>query len=229
MIDKKASSAQAAVADIFDGASIMIGGFGAAGMPNELIDALLDQGAANLTIINNNAGNGETGLAALIKAGRVRKIICSFPRQSDSHHFDARYRANEIELELVPQGDLAARIHAAGAGLGAIFSPTGYGTALAEGKETREIDGKRYILQYPIHADFALIKAHKADRWGNLVYNKTARNFGPIMAMASKCAIAQVSAMAPLGALDPEHIVTPGIFIQRIVEISGAQLPGAEA
>ena len=219
MIDKSMNSAAAAVADIRDGASVMIGGFGTAGMPDDLIDALIARGIGNLTIINNNAGNGETGVAALIKAGRVRKIICSFPRQSDSHHFDARYRAGEIELELVPQGNLAARIQAAGAGLGAIFTPTGYGTLLAEGKETREIDGKQHVLEYPIHADFALIKAHKGDRWGNLVYRKTARNFGPIMAMAAKCTIAQVGEIVPLGAIDPEVVVTPGIFVQRVVEI----------
>ena len=219
MIDKSMNSAAAAVADIRDGASVMIGGFGTAGMPDELIDALIARGTSDLTIINNNAGNGETGVAALIKAGRVRKIICSFPRQSDSHHFDARYRAGEIELELVPQGNLAARIQAAGAGLGAIFTPTGYGTLLAEGKETREIDGKQHVLEYPIHADFALIKAHKGDRWGNLVYRKTARNFGPIMAMAAKCTIAQVGEIVPLGAIDPEVVVTPGIFVQRVVEI----------
>ena len=213
------NSAAAAVTDIRDGASVMIGGFGTAGMPDDLIDALIARGIGNLTIINNNAGNGETGVAALIKAGRVRKIICSFPRQSDSHHFDARYRAGEIELELVPQGNLAARIQAAGAGLGAIFTPTGYGTLLAEGKETREIDGKQHVLEYPIHADFALIKAHKGDRWGNLVYRKTARNFGPIMAMAAKCTIAQVGEIVPLGAIDPEVVVTPGIFVQRVVEI----------
>ena len=219
MIDKSMNSAAAAVADIRDGASVMIGGFGTAGMPDELIDALIARGTGDLTIINNNAGNGETGVAALIKAGRVRKIICSFPRQSDSHHFDARYRDGEIELELVPQGNLAARIQAAGAGLGAIFTPTGYGTLLAEGKETREIDGKQHVLEYPIHADFALIKAHKGDRWGNLVYRKTARNFGPIMAMAAKCTIAQVGEIVPLGAIDPEVVVTPGIFVQRVVEI----------
>ncbi|AEG51082.1 3-oxoacid CoA-transferase, A subunit [Sphingobium chlorophenolicum L-1] len=218
MIDKSYESPAAAVADIFDGASVMIGGFGTAGMPDQLIDALIERGVGNLTIINNNAGNGETGLAALIKAGRVKKIICSFPRQTDSHHFDARYRAGEIELELVPQGNLAARIQAAGAGLGAIFTPTGFGTALAEGKETRRIDGKDHVLEYPIHADFALIKAHKGDRWGNLIYRKTARNFGPIMAMAAKTSIVQVSEIVPLGALDPEAIVTPGIFVQRVVE-----------
>lgn len=197
----------------------MIGGFGTAGMPDELIDALIDHGARELTIVNNNAGNGETGLAALIKHKRVRKIICSFPRQIDSRHFDAAYRAGEIEMELVPQGNLAARIHAAGAGLGAIFTPTGHGTELARDKEARRIDGRDYVLEYPIHADFALIKAHKGDRWGNLVYRKTARNFGPVMAMAAKCTIAQVSDIVPLGGLDPETVVTPGIFVQRVVAI----------
>ncbi|PZU57650.1 MAG: 3-oxoadipate CoA-transferase [Sphingobium sp.] len=219
MIDKGIGSPQQAVADIRDGASVMIGGFGTAGMPDQLIDALIDRGVGDLTIINNNAGNGEAGVAALIKAGRVRKIICSFPRQSDSHHFDAAYRAGQIELELVPQGNLAARIQAAGAGLGAIFTPTGYGTLLAEGKESREIDGKHYVLEYPIRADFALIKAHRGDRWGNLVYRKTARNFGPIMAMAARTTIAQVSEIVPLGALDPESVITPGIFVQRVVEL----------
>jgi len=222
MIDKQAASAEAAVADIFDGAAVMIGGFGTAGMPDQLIDALIARGVGDLTIINNNAGNGETGLAALIREGRVRKVICSFPRQADSQHFDAAYRAGTIELELVPQGNLAARIQAAGAGLGAIYTPTGYGTLLAEGKETREIDGRHYVLEYPIHADFALIKAQRGDRWGNLVYRKTARNFGPIMAMAAKTAIAQVAEIVPLGALDPEAVVTPGIFIQRVVEIAPA-------
>jgi 3-oxoadipate CoA-transferase, alpha subunit len=220
MIDKAVIGAEAAVADIFDGAAVMIGGFGTAGMPDQLIDALIARGVGDLTIINNNAGNGETGVAALIKAGRVKKIICSFPRQSDSHHFDAAYRAGKIELELVPQGNLAARIQAAGAGLGAIFTPTGYGTLLAEGKETREIDGKHHVLEYPIHADFALIKAHKGDRWGNLVYRKTARNFGPIMAMAAKTTIAQVSEIVGLGEIDPEVVVTPGIFVQRVVQIA---------
>ena len=222
VIDKSVASVRAAVADISDGASVMIGGFGTAGMPDELIDALIDRGVGDLTIINNNAGNGEAGVAALIKAGRVRKIVCSFPRQSDSHHFDARYRAGEIELELVPQGNLAARIQAAGAGLGAIFTPTGYGTLLAEGKETRRIDGRDYVLEYPIHADFALIKAHRADRWGNLVYRKTARNFGPIMAMAARTAIVQVDEIVPLGSLDPETVVTPGIFVQRVVALGAS-------
>lgn len=223
MIDKIMGSAAEAVSDIHDGATVMIGGFGTAGMPDELIDALIDHGAKDLTVINNNAGNGDRGLAALIREGRVRKIVCSFPRQSDSHHFDARYRAGEIELELVPQGNLAARIQAAGAGLGAIFTPTGYGTQLAEGKETREIDGRMYVLEYPLHADFALIKAQKADRWGNLIYRKAARNFGPIMAMAARCAIAQVSDTVELGELDPEAIVTPGIFVQRVVPVSALQ------
>ena len=191
----------------------MIGGFGTAGMPSELIDALIAQGARDLTIVNNNAGNGDTGLAALLKARRVRKIICSFPRQTDSHVFDALYRAGEIELELVPQGNLAERIRAAGAGIGAFFTPTGYGTLLAEGKETRVIDGRDYVLEYPIHADFALIKALRGDRWGNLVYRKTARNFGPIMASAAKCTIAQVREVVNLGDLDPEAVVTPGIFV----------------
>jgi 3-oxoadipate CoA-transferase, alpha subunit len=222
MIDKECSSLVDAVADIGDGASVMIGGFGTAGMPDELIDALIARGPGDLTIINNNAGNAEQGVAALIKAGRVRKIICSFPRQSDSHHFDAAYRAGQIELELVPQGNLAARIQAAGAGLGAIFTPTGFGTRLADGKETREIDGRHYVLEYPIHADFALIKAHQGDRWGNLVYRKTARNFGPIMAMAARTTIAQVSEIVPLGSLDPEVVVTPGIFVQRVVPVSPA-------
>ncbi|MBI3146310.1 MAG: 3-oxoacid CoA-transferase subunit A [Pseudogulbenkiania sp.] len=222
MIDKTVASLEEAVAGIFDGATVMIGGFGTAGQPAELIDALIAQGAKDLTIVNNNAGNGEIGLAALLKARRVKKIICSFPRQADSHVFDALYRAGEIQLELVPQGNLAARIQAAGAGLGAIFTPTGYGTLLAEGKETREIDGKHYVLEYPIKADFALIKALQGDRWGNLVYRKTARNFGPIMAAAAATTIAQVSEIVPLGALDPEVIVTPGIFVQRVVAVSGA-------
>lgn len=222
MIDKTTWTLASAVADIPDGATVMIGGFGTAGMPDELIDALIDHGASGLTIINNNAGNGDTGLAALIANKRVKKVVCSFPRQSDSWHFDKAYQAGEIELELVPQGNLAARIQAAGAGLGAIFTPTGYGTELAEGKETREIDGRQYVLEYPIRADFALIKAHRGDRWGNLVYRKAARNFGPIMATAAATTIAQVSEVVELGALDPEHIVTPGIFVQRVVATGGA-------
>ena len=218
MIDKTCDTLERAVADIPDGATIMIGGFGNAGMPSALIDALLAQGARELTIVNNNAGNGETGLAALIKARRVRKMVCSFPRQADSHHFDGLYRAGEIELELTPQGNLAERIRAAGAGIGGFFTPTGYGTLLAEGKETRLIDGRQYVFETPIHADFALVKALRGDRWGNLVYRKTARNFGPIMAMAAKVTIAQVAEVVELGAIDPETVVTPGIFVQRVVK-----------
>ncbi len=229
MIDKTVANADAAVADIHDGATVMIGGFGTAGMPDALIDALIAQGARGLTIINNNAGNGDTGLAALIRHKRVRRVVCSFPRQADSQHFDTAYRAGEIELELVPQGNLAARIHAAGSGLGAIFTPTGYGTELAQGKETREIDGRHYVLEYPLHADFALIKAHHGDRWGNLVYRKTARNFGPLMAMAARCAIVQVDAVVPLGDLDPEAVVTPGIFVQRVVALDATATATATA
>ena len=233
MIDKTVATAAAAVADIGDSATVMIGGFGTAGMPSELIDALIDQGARDLTIVNNNAGNGEVGLAALLKAKRVRKIICSFPRQTDSYVFDALYHAGEIELELVPQGNLAERIRAAGSGIGAFFTPTGYGTLLAEGKETREINGRNYVLEYPIEADFALIKAQRADRWGNLAYRKTARNFGPIMAAAAKCTIVQVREVVNLGDLDPETVVTPGIFVKRVVEIPMAAKfvaqPGAAA
>jgi 3-oxoadipate CoA-transferase alpha subunit len=232
MIDKTVASPSAAVADITDGATVMIGGFGTAGMPSELIGALIRQGARDLTIVNNNAGNGDVGLAALLKAKRVRKIICSFPRQTDSYVFDALYHAGEIELELVPQGNLAERIRAAGAGIGAFFTPTAYGTPLAEGKETRIINGRGYVLEYPITADFALIKAEQGDRWGNLVYRKTARNFGPIMASAAKCAIVQVRKVVALGELDPEVIVTPGIFVQRVVEIDVADqfsLPQAAA
>ena len=219
MIDKTSLSAAEAIAQIPDGATVMIGGFGTAGQPAELIDALIAHGARDLTIVNNNAGNGDLGLAALLKAGRVKKIICSFPRQADSYEFDKLYHAKEIELELVPQGNLACRIQAAGAGLGAIFTPTGFGTLLAEGKETRRINGKDYVLEFPITADFALIKAYKGDRWGNLVYRKTARNFGPIMATASQCTIAQVKEIVPLGDLDPENIVTPGIFVRHVVKI----------
>jgi 3-oxoadipate CoA-transferase alpha subunit len=220
MIDKFVASAQAALADIPDGATVMIGGFGGAGMPVALIDALIAQGARNLTIVNNNAGNADTGLAALIGAKRVRKIVCSFPRQADSWHFDKAYRAGEIELELVPQGTLAERIRAAGAGIGGFFTPTAYGTDLAKGKETRRIGDRDYVLEYPIHADYALIKADRADRWGNLAYRKTARNFAPIMAMAAKCTVVQVREALALGALDPETVVTPGIFVQRIVKIA---------
>ena len=220
MIDKIVPSIEAALADVPDGATVMLGGFGAAGLPAELIDGLIAQGAKELTIVNNNAGNGDTGLAALLKARRVRKIICSFPRQVDSHVFDGLYRAGEIELELVPQGNLAERIRAAGAGIGAFYTPTAYGTDLARGKETRVIDGRGYVLETPIRADFALIKAERGDRWGNLVYRKTARNFGPIMATAAEVTVATVHEVAELGSLDPEAIVTPGIFVRRVVPIA---------
>ncbi|WP_442596598.1 3-oxoacid CoA-transferase subunit A [Parapusillimonas sp. JC17] len=219
MISKIFDNVREALADVPDGATVMIGGFGMAGQPTALIDALLDQGAKDLVVVNNNAGNGDTGLAALLAAGRVRKIICSFPRQTDSHVFDGLYRAGKIELELVPQGNLAERIRAAGAGIGAFYTPTGAGTPLAEGKEARHINGRDYILEYPLHADYALIKALKADRWGNLVYRKTARNFGPIMATASKVAVAEVDSIVELGQLDPEAIVTPSLFVQRVVAL----------
>jgi len=222
MIDKSVASPEAALADIPDGATVMIGGFGNAGMPAVLIDALIAQGARELTIVNNNAGNADAGLAALIAAKRVRKILCSFPRQTDSWHFDKAYRAGELELELVPQGTLAERIRAAGAGVGGFYTPTAFGTLLAKGKETRRIGDHDYVLEYPIHADYALIKADRADRWGNLVYRKTARNFAPIMAAAARCTVVQVRAIVALGALDPEAIVTPGIFVQRVVKIGAA-------
>ncbi len=222
MIDKSKCNIEESLSGINDGSTIMIGGFGTAGQPTELIEALIDQGARDLTIVNNNAGNGDKGLAALLKTGRVRKIICSFPRQADSYEFDKLYHAKKIELELVPQGNLVARIEAAASGLGAIFTPTGFGTLLAAGKESRLINGKNYILEYPIFADFSLIKAFRGDRWGNLVYRKSARNFGPIMAAAARCTIAQVQEVVPLGELDPENIVTPGIFVQHVVRIGGA-------
>jgi 3-oxoadipate CoA-transferase, alpha subunit len=222
MVDKISPSLEAAVADVKDGSTVLIGGFGNAGMPFALIDALIAQGAKDLTIVSNNAGNAEKGLAALLKAGRVRKIICSFPRQTDSWVFDGLYRAGQIELEVVPQGNLAERMRAAGAGIGAFFCPTGYGTLLTEGKETRVIAGRNYVLEYPIHGDVALIKALKGDRWGNLIYRKTARNFGPVMAMASKVAIVEVDEVVELGSLDPEAIVTPGIFVQRVVQLPPA-------
>ena len=220
MINKFIASVAEALADVPDGATVMIGGFGNAGMPAELIDALIAQGAKHLTVVNNNAGNADAGLAALIGAKRVRKIICSFPRQTDSWHFDKAYRAGELELELVPQGTLAERIRAAGAGIGAFYTPTAFGTRLAEGKETRRIGERDYVLEFPIHADYALIKADRADRWGNLTYRMTARNFGPIMAAAAKCTVAQVRETVQLGELEPENIVTPGIFVQRIVRIA---------
>ena len=217
MIDKIVATPAAAVTDIRDGATVMIGGFGTAGMPSELIDALIDEGARDLTIVNNNAGNGDFGLAALLKAKRVRKIICSFPRQVDSQHFDALYRAGEIELELVPQGNLAERIRAAGAGIGAFFTPTGYGTLLAEGKETRVIGGRHYVLEQALRGEFALVKAWTADEAGNLVYRRTARNFNPMMATAARITIAEVEEIVPAGALPPDGIHTPGVFVQRLV------------
>jgi len=220
MINKIVGSVADALAGVQDGSTVLIGGFGTAGIPNELIDGLIAQGAKDLTVVNNNAGNGDTGLAALLKTGRVRKIICSFPRQADSHVFDALYRSGKLELELVPQGNLAERLRAAGAGIGAFFSPTGYGTELARGKETREIKGKGYVLETPIHGDVALIKAERGDRWGNLIYRKAARNFGPVMATAARRTVATVHEIAELGDIDPEHIVTPGIYVHKIVKIA---------
>ncbi|WP_368542104.1 3-oxoacid CoA-transferase subunit A [Enterobacter soli] len=222
MINKIFSGTDEAVEDIFDGAVVMVGGFGPAGQPSALLDALIRRRPRGLTIISNNAGNGEYGLAALLKAGCVKKVVCSFPRQVDSWVFDELYRRGDVELELVPQGNLAARIQAGGAGLGGIFTPTGFGTELAQGKETRRIDGKDYVFETPLKADFALIKALKGDRWGNLIFDKTGRNFGPIMATAAACTIAQVSETVALGALDPEAVVTPGIFVQRVVQAAAA-------
>ncbi len=219
MINKIAASVEEALAGTPDGATVLIGGFGTAGIPSELIDGLIAQGARDLTVVNNNAGNAEAGLAALLKAGRVRKIICSFPRQVDSHVFDGLYRSGRIELELVPQGNLAERLRAAGAGIGAFFTPTGYGTELAAGKETREINGRMYVLEYPIQGDLALVKAEAGDRWGNLVYRKAARNFGPVMATAARRTVATVHEIVELGALDPEAVVTPGIHVSAVVQI----------
>ena len=221
MISKITESAAASVQNVPDGSTVMIGGFGSAGQPVELIDALLDQGAKDLTVVNNNAGNGTTGLAGLLAAGRVRKIICSFPRQVDSQVFDGLYRAGKLELELVPQGTLAERIRAGGAGIAAFFTPTAYGTMLAEGKETRHINGRDYVLENALTADYALIKAHQGDRLGNLIYRKTARNFGPLMASAATVAIAQVSRIVEVGELNPEAVVSPGIYIQRVVDVGG--------
>jgi 3-oxoadipate CoA-transferase, alpha subunit len=213
------SGAAEAVTAVRDGATVLVGGFGMAGMPVDLIDALIAHGAGDLTIVSNNAGNGDTGLAALLAAGRVRKVVCSFPRQADSWVFDGLYRAGQIELEVVPQGNLAERMRAAGAGIGAFYSPTGVGTPLADGKEERVFGGRTYVLELPIHGDVALIRAHLADRMGNLVYRKTARNFGPVMATAATVTIAQVSRVVETGALDPEAVVTPGIYVDRIVEV----------
>ena len=219
MIDKIVQSTAEAIGHVDDGSTVLLGGFGTAGMPDELLAALIELGPRELTIVSNNAGNGEAGIAALLKVGLVRKIICSFPRSADSYVFDALYRAGKVELELAPQGNLAERMRAAGAGIGAFFCPTGYGTELAGDRETRVIGGRSYVLEYPIHGDLALIKAERGDRWGNLTYRKAARNFGPVMAMAAKKTVASVHEIAELGALDPEAIVTPGIFVSKIVRI----------
>jgi 3-oxoadipate CoA-transferase alpha subunit len=228
MINKVADSMAQALQVLSDDMTVMVGGFGTAGIPSELLEAMIevidDKNISGLTIVNNNAGNGETGLAGLLKTGRVRKIVCSFPRQADSYVFDELYRAGKVELELVPQGNLSERIRAAGAGIGAFFTPTGYGTELAKykdgsPKETREINGRMYVLEYPIHADVALVKAEKGDRWGNLTYRKSARNFGPVMAAAAKHTIASVHEVVELGTLDPESIVTPGIYVSHVVKV----------
>ncbi|WP_375489846.1 3-oxoacid CoA-transferase subunit A [uncultured Jatrophihabitans sp.] len=224
---KIVEDAAAAVAGIGDGATVLIGGFGTAGQPMELIDALRESGARELTIVNNNAGNGDAGLAALLRAGHVRKIVCSFPRQTDSYVFDELYRAGDIELELVPQGNLAERMRAAGAGIGAFYCPTGVGTPLADGKEQRTIDGRHYLLEYPIRGDVALIKAHRADTAGNLVYRKTARNFGPVMATAAARTVVQVDEVVDAGELDPEAVVTPGIYVDRVVVVPPARQEAA--
>ena len=220
MVNKEIASLDAAVSDIPDGATVLIGGFGGVGIPIDLCDALYRQGARNLTVVNNGVASGKIGLAALIGGGRVRKIICSFPRTPDPEVFERKYRAGEIELELVPQGTLAERIRAAGAGVGAFYTPTSVGTPLSEGKEIRVLQGREMVLEHPLHADFALVKADRADRWGNLTYRKSARNFGPIMCMAAKTAIVQVREIATLGTLDPEAIVTPGIFVDRVVHVA---------
>ncbi|MDX3311728.1 3-oxoacid CoA-transferase subunit A [Streptomyces sp. NPDC054884] len=213
-------STDAAVAGIEDGSTVLVGGFGLAGMPFDLIDALIRQGAKDLTIVSNNAGNGDVGLAALLAAGRVRKVLCSFPRQADSWVFDGLYRAGKIELEVVPQGNLAERMRAAGAGIGAFYCPTAVGTPLAEGKEVREIDSRTYLLEYPIKGDYALIGAHRADTLGNLVYRKTARNFGPVMATAATTTVVQVDDIVAPGTLDPEAVVTPSIYVDRVVQVA---------
>jgi 3-oxoadipate CoA-transferase alpha subunit len=224
MIDKIADTIAEALSGIKDGATVLIGGFGTSGNPTELIDGLIAHGARELTVVNNNAGNGDTGLAALLKSGQVRKIICSFPRQVDSWVFDELYRSGKIELELVPQGNLAERMRAAGAGIGAFFCPTAYGTELARNadgsrKETREINGRQYVLEYPIHGDVALVKAEKGDRWGNLSYRMAAHNFGPVMAAAAKFTVATVHEIVELGQLDPEAVVTPGIYVSKVVKV----------
>jgi 3-oxoadipate CoA-transferase alpha subunit len=216
-IDKIVPSIEAAVAGIGDGMTIMISGFGFAGVPNDLIHGVLDSGATDLTVISNNAGTGTEGLAALVGSGRVRRIICSYPRSKGSTFFDARYAAGEIELELVPQGTMSERMRAAAAGIGGFYCPTGVGTELAVGKEARTIDGRDYVLEMPLRADVALVQAQRADRWGNLTYSKAARNFGPVMAMAADLSVVQVREIVPLGELDPETVVTPSIFVDRVV------------
>jgi len=213
-------SAADAVAGTADGATVLVGGFGPAGQPLALLEALLDSGARELTLVSNNAGEGETGVAVLIRERRVRKVVCSFPRQSDSWHFDAAYRAGEVELELVPQGNLAERLRAGGAGIAAFFTPTGYGTTLAEGKETRLFDGLGHVLEHAITGDLALVAAHRADELGNLVYRKTARNFGPVMLPAARTAVVQVDEVVPVGSLDPEAVVTPAIYVDRVVQVA---------
>lgn len=219
MINKIVKTMSDAFAGLQDGATIMIGGFGGSGIPHDLIDCLVEQDAKELVIITNNAGSGETGIAALLKSRRVRKIVCSYPRMADSHHFETLYRSGQIELELVPQGNLVERIRAQGAGIGGFFTQTSYGTLLAEGKETRLINGKNYVFETPLEADFALIRALRADRFGNLVYRKAARNYGPVMAMAAKTTIAQVSEVVEVGDIDPETVVTPGIFVKHVVHV----------
>ena len=219
MIDKRVADVAEAVAGIGDGATVLIGGFGEAGSPTELIHALIDCGARGLTVVNNNAGNGHVGLAALLEQGRVARMVCTYPRSSHSEVFEAVYRAGRVALEVVPQGTLAERLRAAGAGLGGFYTPTTVGTPLADGKETRNIDGRDYVLEYPLHADFALVKAERADRWGNLAYRLAARNFGPLMCMAAKTTIVQARALVELGGIDPEHVVTPGIFVDRVVAV----------
>ncbi len=229
MIDKVVQTVEQALGAVPDGATVMLGGFGDAGVPNELIEGLIAQGARGLTIVHNTAGSGETGVAALLKAGRVRKLVCSFPRQAGSDVFNDLYRAGRIELELVPQGNLAERIRAGGAGIGAFFTPTGYATELAKGKEVREINGRMHVLEYPIHADLALVRAERGDRWGNLTYRKAARNFGPVMATAAERTVATVHEVAALGSLDPEAIVTPGIFVAAILQVPRATRQGTAA
>ncbi len=229
MTDKFVPTAEKAVADIFDGATVLVSGFGLAGQPIELLNALAAQGARDLTVVCNNSGSGDEGLARLIRLGRVRRLIASFPRGAEAMAFEEAYARNALEYECVPQGTLAERLHAAGAGLGGFFTPTGYGTAVAEGKETRVIDGRGYVFEAPLHGDFALVKAQAADRWGNLVYRKAGRNFGPPMCTAARTAIVQVAHAVPLGGLDPEHIVTPSIFVQRVVVLNSASITERKA